>query len=285
MLTNYHSHTYLCKHAQGYIEDYFLEAKTNGLSVLGFSDHCPYPNDYVDTWPNVRMTKQDSYQYVRDIKNLADAERENKINLKNQTDSQDSSVSTKPIEIYSGFECEWDPRYKNWFEDFLLGELDADFLAFGPHWVNDSGTFIYAPEIKTKKLLFKYFDSIVEGIASGLYSYVAHPDIIMAYGRVWDENVKDGFTAIIDASIEHNIPLEINGQGLLREKIRCEKGERAPYPYDPFWELVLERNIPVICNSDAHRPQDLVHGLHKARDYAQSMNLEIISRLAFKKKF
>lgn len=261
MLSNYHTHTYLCNHAEGYLEDYLLVAKAEGLDILGFSDHCPYPRDGLDTWAQIRMSPEDAVKYSKDIKTIA---------------------KDKSIQIFSGFECEWDFRYESWYKDFLFAELEADYLVFGAHWVYDNGNFIYAPEIQTKKQLFKYFDTIIEGLASGFFSFLAHPDLIMANGRPWDENLKAGFNAVIEASIQYKIPLEINGQGLSRPKILDENGERYQYPYDKFWEIVGEKNLSVICNSDAHFPSDLLAGVKRARNYAKKMQLAIIEELNIK---
>lgn len=261
MLSNYHTHTYLCNHAKGSLEDYLAVGKKEGLQILGFSDHCPYPKDGLDTWERVRMSSEQSHRYIKDIKKLSKKE---------------------SIQIFSGFECEWDFRYENWYRDFLLGELGADYLVFGPHWVYDAGSFIYAPEINTKKQLFTYFDTIIEGIASGIYAFVAHPDLVMSDGRPWDANLEAGFNAIIEASIAYKIPLEINGQGFVKHKVKGENGkERYQYPYDKFWELVAKKNMPIICNSDAHFPENLVKDVLQARAYATRFDLEIIESLDF----
>lgn len=41
MLTNYHTHTTRCGHAEGTEEEYILTALRCGFKVLGFSDHAP----------------------------------------------------------------------------------------------------------------------------------------------------------------------------------------------------------------------------------------------------
>ena len=43
MLTNYHTHTARCGHAEGTEEEYILTALRCGFKVLGFSDHTPGP--------------------------------------------------------------------------------------------------------------------------------------------------------------------------------------------------------------------------------------------------
>ena len=42
MLTNYHTHTTRCGHAEGTEEEYILTALRCGFKVLGFSDHTPW---------------------------------------------------------------------------------------------------------------------------------------------------------------------------------------------------------------------------------------------------
>ncbi|MFL2750649.1 MAG: hypothetical protein ACJ0DI_14580 [bacterium] len=42
-ITNHHSHTFRCKHAQGDAVDYVRHAFQGGASVYGISDHSPIP--------------------------------------------------------------------------------------------------------------------------------------------------------------------------------------------------------------------------------------------------
>ena len=54
-ITNYHTHTFLCNHADGLPSDYVLQAIEDGCTLLGFSDHCPYSVSDDDYWKNIRM--------------------------------------------------------------------------------------------------------------------------------------------------------------------------------------------------------------------------------------
>jgi len=127
MISNYHTHTLFCKHADGLPKDYIEQAASDGCKALGFSDHCPYPNDERDTWSNIRMKKAEAQEYLSLIREAAlDA----------------------PFPVYAGFECEWHPMYASWYKDVLLGEFGCDYLVHGPHWVFVNGDFKYAPEIQ-----------------------------------------------------------------------------------------------------------------------------------------
>jgi histidinol-phosphatase (PHP family) len=175
--------------------------------------------------------------------------------------------------IYCGFECEWAPRYESWYRDFLLGELGADYLVFGAHWLIRNRTIIFAPDLSGKKEIHAYFDQTIEGMHSGLYRFLAHPDLIMADGRAWDSELAALFSELIDAALECGLPLEINGYGLIKPLVRGPRGKRCQYPVDEFWELVLEKGAPVICNSDAHTPDYTITGARKARDYGEKIGI------------
>ncbi|MFR9565822.1 MAG: PHP domain-containing protein, partial [Rikenellaceae bacterium] len=43
MYSNYHTHTQRCNHATGSDESYVERAIQGGFSLLGFSDHTPWP--------------------------------------------------------------------------------------------------------------------------------------------------------------------------------------------------------------------------------------------------
>jgi len=256
-ISSFHTHTSLCNHAQGTVTDYYSVAVSEGCSALGFSDHCPYPNDGVDTWPEIRMTPFQADKYVLDVRSIA----------------QRSSFP-----IYCGFECEYDKRYKNWYKD-LKDKYFLDYLVLGSHWVELDGEFVYAPNINGIKNIHKYFDNFIEAIKTGLFNFVAHPDLIMADGREWNKELKDCFSYLIDAAKDSNLPLEVNGEGLFKPTVKCNKGFRYQYPVEEFWIMVKEKNASVICNSDAHLPENVLQNARFARDFSRKIGLNPIENI------
>lgn len=260
-ISSFHTHTYLCKHAQGTVQDYLIQAKKENCLALGFSDHCPYPEDGTDFWPDVRMNENEAKPYIETVRREAEK---------------------YDFPVYAGFECEFDYKYENWYRDFLLGEIGADYLILGPHWVHDGSRYVFIPEVANTNLLHKWTDVTIYAIQTGLFKMIAHPDLPMACGNTkWTKDVECCFRAILDAAIDKNIPLEINGCGLvLKQPITdIENITRPQYPYRKYWEIIADSSAKVICNSDAHNPENVLYPARCARQYAKELGIKPINTL------
>lgn len=261
-ISNYHTHTFLCKHAEGSPIDYVKQAELDGCIELGFSDHCPYAPEVDDPWDNVRMSVQEAPIYIAQVE---EARRQ------------------ASFPVYLGFECEWDNRYESWYRDELKGRYGAQYLVLGSHWVTSGSEHIYCPTIDSIDLLNKYIDQTIDGMKSGLFAFVAHPDLFMRGHKEWDKQAKSCLKAILDAAIDLHVPLEINGLGMSRAVNQTSHGIRYQYPYAEFWEMVAPyaktNKVQVICNADAHNPTDVIFNAQKARDFAGRFGITPIQTL------
>jgi histidinol-phosphatase (PHP family) len=251
-ITNFHTHTALCNHASGMPADYAAKAASDGCSALGFSDHCPYPEGSGDYWPDIRMQACEAPLYIQSVRNAAAA---------------------VDFPVYAGFECEWDRAYESWYRDELLGTYSADYIAFGPHWVTIGSSHIYAMDIDDAATLHKYIDQTIEGIRSGIYAFIAHPDLFMGKWKEWDKEAESCLSALLDAAIGCNLPVEVNGLGMARIPNRTKRGMRYQYPYDEFWQMAAERGAKVLCNADAHDPENVITAARKARAFAAGFGI------------
>ena len=159
MKANYHTHTARCGHATGTDEDYVLAAIEQGFDELGFSDHVPWPYQDGYTHPSVRMRVDQMPGYLNSVRALA-AQYKDKIH------------------ILTGFECEYFPDYMNWLAD-MRAENHLDYLILGNHFDHDDEYGMYFGNIHTAAQLRRYVDSAVKGLETGLFSYLAHPDLFM----------------------------------------------------------------------------------------------------------
>ena len=259
-LSSFHTHTKLCNHAEGLPLDYlnsakkFLQTQNHTCLGFGFSDHCPYPEDGTDNWPEVRMKAKEAPSYIKAVKEAS---------------------KTVDFPVYVGFECEWDKMYESWFKDFLISELGAEYLVLGSHWIPHENQRLYLPEVaKNTKLFTKWVNLTLEALDSGLFKIFAHPDLCFGGGLVWSKETESAFTDILALCKDKNIPIEINGYGLLKRSIIDENQVcRYQYPYKDFWEFARTFNVKIVCNSDAHQPECALYGASLAQEFAKNLGI------------
>lgn len=249
---NYHTHTYRCKHAAGDVADYCQAALAQGLTVLGMSDHTALPDNQ---WPGVRMDFQELPEYCRAI----DRARE----------------EFTELIILKGAECEFAGPYLAFYQETLLGELQFDYLIGAAHffplkeeWVGSYGG------AGTVAGLRAYTDYFIDSMRSGLFAFMAHPDVFGNCYLTWDSNTVAAARDIFAAASSLQIPLEINGYGLRKPQIDTPQGKRRMYPWLPFWELASDYDITVIANSDAHRPGDVGSNIEEAAAIGKKFGLK-----------
>lgn len=234
MKINFHTHVKRCRHAAGDVEDYIKCALEKGLSQLGFSDHAPFPDfDF-----GMRMPYCELWEYLEEV----DAMRE-----KYKDD----------ITIWKGLEIEYLPEYKGYYEE-LLAKYGVEYLLLGEHFYKDAAgenANIYGAH-STEQCL-SYAHSVAEGMKTGFFKAVAHPDLYMLNMDEWDDNCRKAADLIINTAAATDTVLEYNANGLRRKQVEYSDGIRHPYPHDTFWKMVAETPVRVIVNSDCHNPKEL----------------------------
>ena len=220
---NFHTHTPLCGHATGTEEEYVLRAIEGGIRVMGFSDHIPFrfPDGYEATGVRVPVAKAEVY-------------RDTLCALREKY--------THQIELHIGFESEY---YRDEFSTMVENARTwgAEYLILGQHYVrpeHPNGRHCNVPTDDVR-LLEEYADSLVEGIRSGIFTYVAHPDMFRFTGE--DAIFQDVMRRVCVASRECGVPLEINFYGIR---------DHRHYPRKALWEIVGQEHAPVTFGFDAH---------------------------------
>lgn len=224
MQANYHTHTSLCGHAIGDIENYIYTAIKNDVKILGFSDHipCPFSTGYVS---DIRMFNADTDTYC----NLVMEAKEK---------------YADKIKIYFGYEAEY---YPDEFDIIMknISHQPVDYLILGQHFLNNEYDGRYVGSIADDETLIQYVNQSIEGMKTGMFSYFAHPDLVNYPYE--NELYKKEMTRLCEAALNYNLPLELNLLGL---KLR-----RA-YPTDKFWKIASSVGNEVILGCDAHIPED-----------------------------
>ncbi len=225
MLANYHTHTYRCHHANGEDKAYVENAIRNGMKVLGFSDHCPwvYPDDFVS---HTRMSASQIDDYFTSLTKLRDEYQ-------------------KEITIYIGFESEYIPELLP-AQDKLFADYPVDYQILGQHFITREPSFYTGNIVNEEKMLESYIDSVIAGMETGRYQYLAHPDLMGFSGsmEIYDKH----YQRLCEYLKTHQLPVEINLLGVV---------EHRHYTDEHFLKIAGEMGCTAIIGCDAHQPSRL----------------------------
>ncbi len=255
---NLHTHTGRCKHASGTLDEYCQAAVEAGISILGFSEHSPFPDK---EYPNSRMDFDELPEYVRDI--------------------EAARVKYPGMTILSGLELDYRPILgKRFYLEEYVERYHFDYLIAGAHFLPAANgrpaQYVKVEDPMSLKTLHAFVHESVRIMESGLIDYLAHPDLTARCLPCWTPDVRAAYLDIIDAAESLQMPLEINAYGPRKDWIDTPEGRRAQYPWIHFWELVAEHGgIEVVAGSDAHRPADVWGNLDDMYDFAAKLGLEI----------
>ena len=223
MIANYHTHTARCGHARGEDREYVERAVERGLETLGFSEHVPLPfADGHESYFRVPLARLEDY--VRSVLALREEFRDR-------------------IRILLGFEAEYYPDYFDRVRE-LTAPYTVDYFIMGQHF-NDSTERPYnARPFADGSQLRGYVDRVLEGLATGHFLYLAHPDL--PYYTGGDEDFyRREMRRLCEGAKALDIPLEINLLGIR---------EGRNYPSPVFWEIASSAGCRTVLGCDAHSP-------------------------------
>ncbi|MFH0993416.1 MAG: histidinol-phosphatase [bacterium] len=259
MKNNYHTHMYLCRHATGNVEDYVQKAMALGFSSIGMSDHAPF-EELKDR--SVRMQPSELETYLDECEEAV-----------RKYGSQ--------IHVLKGIEIEFFPKHYPMYGK-LLERLD--YLALGQHYVDDPGNrndLCSSYALNKQKLLLTYADTVAVGIATGLFRFVCHPDLMLYSWGSFDAIAAEASKKIISAAVQYGVALEINANGVRKGLRHFPEGERYLYPRQEFWQLVKTMGAKVIVSSDAHTPDQLWdEAVQDCYEFASALDLTVAEELS-----
>ncbi len=247
MRKNYHTHTYRCRHASDEDERAYIEsAIKGGLKVLGFADHVPMPLfPDPEHYSYFRMYREELPGYVQTV-----------LDLKKEYE--------KDIEILLGFEAEYYPQM---FDAMLkmLSPYPYDYLIQGQHFLGNEVGDAPVSRVTTEEWqAARYADQVCEGMRTGAFAYLAHPDIFHFEGD--EDAYRRQMCKICETANALDMPLECNLLGI-------REGRR--YPSERFFRLVAEYGCKVILGCDAHSAKSLsnTQNWQEAYDFLARMGI------------
>ena len=248
---NFHTHTWRCSHAIGTEEEYIIRAIEYGIRHMGFSDHMPFRchDGYEAT--SIRVPTDQAVDYCKDLQVLREK-------------------YTGQIEISIGFETEYFPEE---FEQMLNNARvwGAEYLLLGQHYVmpeHPNGKHSSVPT-DDAAALEAYAKSLVAAMETGVFTYVAHPDVFNFTGDT--KTYQDTMRKVCIASRKLNVPLEINFYGIRDNRY---------YPTEAFWQIAGQERSPVTFGFDAHDVLSAYDGasLERAQQLVKKYHLNYIGK-------
>ena len=245
MLVDYHIHTFLCKHATGIPDEYVDAAIRNGMSEIGFSDHCPWPFGFD---PKYRMSPCEFQSYkkiVSDLKNKYKA----------------------VIKVRFGLEADWVPgRMDEVFHN--LDSEDFDYLIGSIHYTDefplDNPDFVEKWKEKgaADKVWHRYFELVFQMVQSGKFNIIGHFDLPKKFGYYPSsmDKINKLILEIFTVASKNNMAIELNTSGL-------RKPVKEIYPSPEILKLARKCNLMITLGSDSHAPSEV------AANFADAVNL------------
>jgi len=285
---NYHTHTYRCGHAKGTDEEIVQAAINMNIEELGISDHIPLPA--------YRMHLLKSILAVKSLKSLLSLIKSfikngpsmrmpySKMNEHLDEIEKSAKKHSQDIQIYKGFEAEYLEEYLNYYQELLTKEK-VDYLILGNHFNKHCIHNCYYGKVNlSKKEMYNYCNDVEKAIETHLFSYIAHPDLFMIGYTTFDEDAKTVCKRICQKAKEYDIPLEINGGGILKGQREIDGELLYSYPNKYFWEIASQIGNKVIIGFDAHSPKNLNDHLYEQLiQFAKELNLNIIDKFEMRK--
>lgn len=248
-------HTPLCGHAREEPVEFVAAAHEQGISLITFTCHTPISEEGFRQ-AGIRMHENQLPTYFAMV------------------DEAHAFGETVGVEVRVGIEAEIFPDEEHMADmDRILRGQPFDFVLGSLHHQLP----IYRERVAAQgltddtEIVRRYFLEMADGIRSGRYHSIAHPDVIRIYGtvdRFEPEELVDAFAPVIDAAVETDTCLEVNTSGLI-------KGVYQVHPDPLFLRLACERGVKLTMGSDAHTPSqvgqefDHVYGLMREAGFTR----------------
>ena len=259
--SNFHTHTFRCGHAKGDIKDYTKSAISFGFKNIGFSDHAFFPGIH--------------HEFMRGDFSLLD----DYIKAFQKTKKKYG----KKINMYLGFEAEYMENFDSYYDD-LLNKYGFDYLILGQHLKYDENgkldLYFNANKLNDIENIKRYKDDLINGMKSGKFLYVCHPDLFIMYVNNINDEIIEIINEIVDASIKYDVPLEVNLGGLRWNTYFALNRGAFSYPNFTFWDIVSKKKAKAVIGLDAHDPHDLSNSLKFVLDdFLKKHDLNIVDPL------
>lgn len=260
-----HVHTPYSGHASGSVEEAVQYAIQNHFTILGFSEHFPYPDGYHEPIPDCVVPGNRWAEYMKEIRSL-------------------QSAYMDQLDIRIGVEIDYLPDY----EEFIRNKVEAmhfDYVYGSVHLINDIGIDYKDKYLQehleilggADTLWEKYWQSLEALIHMQVCDLLAHLDLPKKLKSAQPtKDQTDASRHILELMKKNDLVLEINTGGIDRGWLR------EPYPSRQILKHAAELGIEMTFGSDAHAPDQIGRHFDMAVDLLKAYGWKKI--VAFKNR-
>lgn len=255
-VSDYHTHTPLCLHAEGTPAEYVQSCLKAGLRQYGVSDHAPMEDEPFDDW---RMRQSELPLYIEWI------------------DEARRVAQGTSLEVLAALECDWVPGIEPWVEK-LRGMYGWDYFIGSVHYLDNGWDFdnpqslYFWEKTNVEDAWRRYWDLYRDMARSGLFQIMGHADLIRKFGHRPEGDLKRFYVPAIEATLESGAAVEMNTAGWYKP---CAE----QYPSFEFLELACEAGVPLVINSDAHAPSEVARDFGRAYELAARAGYKTLAKV------
>ena len=252
-LMDYHSHNRLCGHATGEIEDYVKVAIEKNLKEIGISDHFPLGAilgdlQFKEIIKGVSMEVKEFPNYIKDIKYLKEKYKD-KVKVLISTEinfATPGRALTHQKKILEPFMDDY---------DYLLGAIHDIKWHESPVIILDPREGSEAlKKYGFEKINLEYINKLIKLVDTNFFDVIAHFDNNRILFRPdkpnYSQSIWQKLLDLLDNIKNKGMAIEINTSGTL-------KGIGSQFPDDKIVKEIIQRDIPLMLGSDAHKPKNI----------------------------
>jgi histidinol-phosphatase (PHP family) len=229
-----HTHHDRCGHAIGDLSEYIEAAISEGMHMIGISDHSPYFAAVEDQLkPGIAMAKSEFPNYINEI-----------LRLKESYEHR--------IEVLLGVESDFFPEHRDLYQA-IYSSYPFDYVIGSVHIMNGHSIFDrkrWEGMTEAELLVHKerYFDFIQQSARSGMFDILGHIDAIKKDCPLFPLIRTNEVEKTIKTISECDVVIEVNSSGKL---FSCKDW----FPSEEILQMAHYYGVKVTFGSDAHRPE------------------------------
>jgi histidinol-phosphatase (PHP family) len=176
------------------------------------------------------------------------------------------------FKILKGMEVDFFAN-QEWIEGFqkAINHLKPDYLIGAAHFIENNNILYNSHDVKRSspieqnKFLCRYWQNERAAIQSGLFTFMAHLDLMKKVGLGQEENWAEEEKKTILEAKQAGIMIELNTS--------YYKFGNEPYPSTRIMQMLAAENIPVLISDDAHSVTQLGNHFEEASVLAKQSGI------------